>query len=298
MLGRLKADPSEVIKLLQRQELVEHDHGKAEFLLGVGVLEAFAPGQPLISLGDHTTDVFFLLTGEVKIHIGKHVIQEAFPNGNHVGEMAAIQVAARSATVSALTEVVALKVARDGFREYLDAFPLTYKALAMDFARRIEARNSSIGKPGKRHRIFAISSAEALPVAMTGVKQFSHEADFEYLPWPAEVFRTSSYPMDDLEAELSRADFAVAIAQDDDMSTSRETRTAVPRDNVLFELGLFMGRLGRKRTVLMVPMGTDIKLPSDLKGLSVVYYSKDIASSPADAMAAWLDVKDHFKSLL
>lgn len=298
MLGRLKADQSEVVKLLQRQELVEHDSARAEFLAGIGELEAYTAGQPLISLGDHTTDVFFLLTGEVKIHIGKHVIQESFSSGNHVGEMAALQVAARSATVSAITEVVALKVARGDFRDYLNAFPSTYKTLAMDFARRIEARNSSVGKPGKRHRIFAISSAEALPVALTGVKYFSHETDFEFLPWPAEVFRTSSYPMDDLEAELSRADFAVAIAQDDDMSTSRGIRTAVPRDNVLFELGFFMGKLGRKRTVLMVPKGTDIRLPSDLKGLSVVHYPKDIASSPADAIAAWLEVKDHFKSLL
>lgn len=298
MLERLKADSSELIKLLQRQELVEHDQARADFLAQAGVLQAFGPGEQLVSFGEPTTDVFFLLTGEVRINVGKYVIQEGFPNGNHVGEMAALQVANRSATVTATTETVALKVTKESFKSFLDTFPQVYKALALDFARRIEARNSNINRPGKRQRIFAISSAEALPVAMTGVAQFKHEDNFEYLPWPAEVFRTSSYPMDDLEAELSRADFAVAIAQDDDMSTSRSTRTRVPRDNVIFELGLFMGRLGRKRTVLMVPKGTDVKLPSDLKGLSVVHYSKEILESPADALAAWLEVKNHFKSML
>jgi predicted nucleotide-binding protein len=298
MLEQLKSDLPEVRNLLLRQELVEHEASRADFLISVGELISFQPGSQLITVGEYTTDVYFLLVGNVKVHIGKHVLKDIFPSGNHVGEMAAIHAAARSASVSAVTTVIALKVVREEFRRYLDAFPHVYKTLALDFARRIEVRNTAIGKPGRRHRIFAISSAEALPVALTGVREFSHESAYEFVPWPAEVFRTSSYPMDDLEAELDRADFAIAIAQADDMSTSREVRAVTPRDNVIFELGLFMGRLGRKRTVLMVPKGTDVKLPSDLIGMSVVKYSPDIATSPTDAMAAWLEVKDCFKSLI
>ncbi|MEX3901302.1 MULTISPECIES: TIR domain-containing protein [Paraburkholderia] len=37
-----------------------------------------------------------------------------------------------------------------------------------------------------------------------------------------------------------------------------------PRDNVVFELGLSMGRLGRKRGILMEPRGEGVKLPSDM----------------------------------
>ena len=44
---------------------------------------------------------------------------------------------------------------------------------------------------------------------------------------------------------LDQFDFAVMILSPDDMTESRDQSYASPRDNVLFELGLFMGRLGR-----------------------------------------------------
>jgi CRP/FNR family transcriptional regulator, cyclic AMP receptor protein len=41
-----------------------------------------------------------------------------------------------------------------------------------------------------------------------------------------------------------------------------------PRDNVIFELGLFMGALSRERTLVLVPKGMDFKVPSDLLGMT------------------------------
>lgn len=52
----------------------------------------------------------------------------------------------------------------------------------------------------------------------------------------------------------------------------------MPRDNVVFELGLFVGKIGRRRTILMESRDEDVKLPSDLIGLTTVPYrsgSKD-----------------------
>lgn len=300
MINRLRSGTGQVelTQLLLRQELVQHDQLRAQFLVENGTLEAFAVGQPLITLGELTTDVYFILIGTVKIHIGKHIIRESFPSGNHVGEIAAIQITARTATVAPVENVVALKLPKECFLTFLETFPAVCKTLALDFARRLESRNAAVAKPGKKHRIFAISSAEALKVAESGVRNFSHEDRFEFVPWPIDTFRISSYPLDDLEAELSKADFAIAIAQDDDIVESRGDRQAVPRDNVLFELGLFMGRLGRKRTILMAPKGKTVKLPSDLTGISVVYYPPEISSSPTETNAAWLEVKDHFGGFL
>jgi hypothetical protein len=45
------------------------------------------------------------------------------------------------------------------------------------------------------------------------------------------------------------------------------------RDNVVFELGLFVGGIGRDRTFIVVPDNTpDLRLPSDLAGVTVGTY--------------------------
>lgn len=65
----------------------------------------------------------------------------------------------------------------------------------------------------------------------------------------------------------------VAIAHTDDIVQSRRQESAAPRDNVIFELGFFMSRLGRDRTLLLVPqMDANLKLPSDFKGMTPIMY--------------------------
>ncbi|WP_052032690.1 TIR domain-containing protein [Pseudomonas sp. RIT288] len=300
MLDRLKGSSGqpEALRLLKRQELVQEDSERAGFLLSKGELIEFEPDTHLITYGEASSDVYFLLSGDVRILKGKHILNESFRAGNCVGEIAAIQVVLRTATVIANTSVVALKVAREDFVSFIDTFPAASKALAFDLAARLERRNDRIATPGRKHRIFVISSTEAMSIALTGIRFFSRHDEFEFCPWPIETFRASSYPLDDLEAELETADFAIAIAQGDDVTESRDSRKPSPRDNVLFELGLFMGRLGRKRTLLMTQEGCDLKLPSDLSGMMVVKYSKQISSTPSEQLQLWQHAKDHFGALI
>jgi predicted nucleotide-binding protein len=75
-----------------------------------------------------------------------------------------------------------------------------------------------------------------------------------------------------LEKVVGESDFAVAIAQPDDMIDTRGSRYPTLRDNVLFELGLFMGKLTRYRTILLHPRVAGLKLPSDLRGLTLLAY--------------------------
>jgi CRP/FNR family cyclic AMP-dependent transcriptional regulator len=116
------------------------------------------------------------------------------------------------------------------------------------------------GGPFQRGQDSAISAA------------FENDA-FETKLWTDDVFKVSNYALEDLEREIDQADFAVAIAHPDDHTKSRGQKWPAPRDNVIFELGLFMGRLGRQRAILMEPRDEGIKLPSDLAGVHTIMYS-------------------------
>src|SRR5687767_15639799 len=67
------------------------------------------------------------------------------------------------------------------------------------------------------------------------------------------------------------------------MPASHSTKSGQdsPRDNVVFEAGLFGGALGMRRTFIL--HARDSKLPSDLLGLTSVRY--DPATSPAEVRA-------------
>jgi len=96
--------------------------------------------------------------------------------------------------------------------------------------------------------------------------------DAEVTLWNEGVFTIGTTFIESLMTALPRFDFAVLLLTPDDLTITRDVRTLGPRDNVLFELGLFMGRLGRERTFVVRPDGDGIKLPSDLAGLVAPAY--------------------------
>lgn len=67
------------------------------------------------------------------------------------------------------------------------------------------------------------------------------------------------------EQEAQRAGFALALFSPDDMVQDAKTQYFQPRPNVVFELGWFYGRLGRKNVCILSKIGTNIH--SDLDGI-------------------------------
>ncbi len=71
---------------------------------------------------------------------------------------------------------------------------------------------------------------------------------------------------------VARFDFAALVLTPDDKMVVRNDETLGPRDNIVFELGLFMGRLGRERTFIVRPTTGPLKIPSDLAGISTATF--------------------------
>ena len=137
----------------------------------------------------------------------------------------------------------------------------------------------------KPYRVFIGSASEGLEVAKAVRSQLDRDQAFDTHLWDKGTFEPSLSFIESLEKELDVSDFAVLTLTPDDKSTSRKKTTMAPRDNVLFELGLFMGRLKRERTFFVRDRGQDLKIPSDLLGVSPVEFEVTEGCSLEEALA-------------
>lgn len=126
-------------------------------------------------------------------------------------------------------------------------------------------------------KVFIGSARESLSYVNAIHEQLSYIA--EVTPWSAGVFQPLEYTMESLERQLNENDFAVFVFSPDDVVNMRGKITFKTRDNTLFEMGLFWGRLRRGRVFYIIPEriteqdGVEgFKLPSDLEGLAVLKY--------------------------
>jgi CRP/FNR family cyclic AMP-dependent transcriptional regulator len=271
MKERFEGDNAgQLIRALKLQPLVAHDDVLAARIVKAGALVEYKIGDTLIEQGATDNDIYFLLMGAVAIIVnGANVnVRKA---GLTVGEMAAVEPSLpRSATVRALEPTVALKLANARFMDIADEYPKIFRPLAQDLSRRLFQRNETIARPNRSPKLFIISSSEAHDIAhalRAGLEQHVFST-----VWDQGVFWAGGYPLEALEQQVAESDFAVAIAEPDDIVESRGARAPTLRDNVLFELGLFMGKLSRHRSILVHPKIKDLKLPSDLQGLTLVSY--------------------------
>jgi Predicted nucleotide-binding protein containing TIR-like domain len=118
----------------------------------------------------------------------------------------------------------------------------------------------------KRPLAFIGSSTEGLPVAKAIQAELQYCA--ECVIWSQGVFGLNEGPLEALVRALDTFDFAIFALTPDDLVASRSESSNAPRDNVLLELGLFIGRLGSTRTFIVVDRAAKLKLPSDLAGLT------------------------------
>lgn len=134
-------------------------------------------------------------------------------------------------------------------------------------------------------RIFLGSSGaqKKLVQALTrGLEEIAHVD-----PWTA-VFNPGTSTLHRLVELTREVDFAAFVFARDDWTAANQQASppagagqASPRDNVVFEAGLFGGVLGMNRTFIL--HARDAKLPTDLLGLTCVRY--DDAGNAAEMRA-------------
>ena len=118
--------------------------------------------------------------------------------------------------------------------------------------------------------LFIGSSSEGIDFARAVRGLLTQDA--EVTVWKEGFFRLGSTYIETLVNSLPRFDFAILVFTPDDLVNSREAEVFGPRDNVIFELGLFMGRLGRSRTFILYQADARLKIPTDLSGVTMATY--------------------------
>jgi hypothetical protein len=137
----------------------------------------------------------------------------------------------------------------------------------------------------KKPRIFLGSSGKQEKLLRALTRGLGAVADVE--PWTTS-FSPGTSTLERLVELTHEVDFAAFVFAQDDWTTHSQPASdstgsgqASPRDNVVFEAGLFGGVLGMRRTFILHANGS--KLPSDLLGLTCVRYAG--ATTPAEMRA-------------
>lgn len=123
---------------------------------------------------------------------------------------------------------------------------------------------------GYRPTIFIASSGESKAVAEAIKLNFEHEADVDI--WTENIFKLNDGTLETLMNRASYYDFFIAVFAADDTAEVKKEHKNVTRGNVIFEFGLFLGRIGLDRTFFVLEEGVD--LFSDWNGITTTSFKR------------------------
>jgi predicted nucleotide-binding protein len=257
--------------VIKAQYLVQHHEALAARIAAEGELVELAPGQVLITQDSSDNELYFIIDGEVAVVVNNRAVATRGPRDS-VGEMSLVDGSARrSATILATKPVCALRLSEAKFNSVALDYPNIWRAVAIVVAERLRQRTQFHAPPNEKPVMFIGSSVEGLAIAKQIQLGLKHAPVVPQL-WTNGVFGAGGVSIDSLLAHVERSDFAAFVFGPDDKVTSRDDVYMAPRDNVVFELGLYMGRLNRDRCFIVKEQSTDVKIPTDLLGVTPVTY--------------------------
>lgn len=142
-----------------------------------------------------------------------------------------------------------------------------------------------------KKRIFIGSSSEELGTAKIVQRLLSEEFEvviWDEKVWDKSVFRLNNNFLTDLISASLKFDFGILIGSPDDKVEFRGQEVLSARSNVIFELGLFIGRLGVEKTAFLVQ--EEVNIPSDLAGIKLCVFSQKNLVEKVD------EIRNHFRN--
>jgi predicted nucleotide-binding protein len=267
--------PSGQLRLIDafcRQEWVDADKDVAARLAHASTVRDVSANKALFMEGDPPAGkIFFVLNGKFDILVRGNRIS-SIERDMAVGEFPLLHpgldhtVTARASCNSIIAEVRDME-----FLEIAGSTPYLWKNVARAIALRLANRGKNYRVANAAPRVFVGSSTESLTHAQEIQLGLSND-NMSITVWTDGVFKPSRSAIDSLAEQLTKSDFGIFVVSPEDLAVSRGKRHWVPRDNVVFEIGLCMGRLGPRRTILVLPSSKQQKIPSDLLGLMYVEY--------------------------
>lgn len=125
----------------------------------------------------------------------------------------------------------------------------------------------------KLPKIFIGSTSEKIELAKALKLQLG-DRDLQAKLWSqGTTFTYNKATLDGLIDIAKDSDFACFFIDAEDIAIVRGETKNIPRDNVIFEIGLFMGELGRDRVFIIMNRNVKIDKPSDFDGLNFMKYT-------------------------
>lgn len=143
-----------------------------------------------------------------------------------------------------------------------------------------------------KKKLFIGSSSEELTLAEKVKDMLATDFDvtiWNERVWDLSVFKLNQNFLSDLIKATLQFDFGILLGTSDDKVEYRGQVVLQPRDNVLFELGLFTGRLGTSKCAFLIDK--QVKLLSDFGGLSLAQFENGNDESFEKAVN---DIRDLF----
>lgn len=269
----------QILSFLHEQQLFANVTDKSLFrtVMKGGEIVEYNEGETIVAQDDLGEYAFFIFSGHVQVYVKEQLVAER--GRECVGEMPAFnRLYRRSATLRAKDKVTTFRVPIENIEDIIEKsldhangrFLINECRVLID---RLRERSKFCHWPNNKPRIFIGSSSGALCDVKKLNVELTSSGEVQPVPWDGDVFDPSQITIESLEKQSKNCDFAILLMFKDDEviinGNSSKASVSKPRDNVVFELGLFMGALGRDRVFFLTD---DAELPTDLKGVTYLPY--------------------------